>query len=198
MRANRASIVATWWRAFWSPSGRYSFGAILIAGGMGGIIFWGGFNTVMEYTNTLEFCISCHEMEMVVYQEYKKSVHYENPSGVRVTCADCHVPRDWGAKVVRKIQATSELIHTVRGDINTPEKFEAKRRVLAERVWATMTANNSRECRNCHSYTAMSFHKQKNDARQKMELDAKPRNAPCIECHKGIAHKFPVPPRDDD
>ena len=28
-----------------------------------GVIFWGGFNTAMEATNTMEFCISCHEME---------------------------------------------------------------------------------------------------------------------------------------
>ncbi len=37
-----------------------------------GVIFWGGFNTSMEVTNTLKFCISCHEMEENVYQEYKK------------------------------------------------------------------------------------------------------------------------------
>ena len=28
-----------------------------------GIIFWGGFNTAMDATNELEFCISCHEMK---------------------------------------------------------------------------------------------------------------------------------------
>ena len=37
-----------------------------------GVIFWGGFNTSMEVTNTMDFCISCHEMEENVYQEYKK------------------------------------------------------------------------------------------------------------------------------
>ncbi len=26
-------------------------------------IFWGGFNTAMEATNTMKFCVSCHEME---------------------------------------------------------------------------------------------------------------------------------------
>ena len=51
-----------------------------------GVIFWGGFNTAMEATNTLTFCISCHEMEENVFQEYKKTVHYTNSSGVRATC----------------------------------------------------------------------------------------------------------------
>ncbi|MCW8825786.1 MAG: NapC/NirT family cytochrome c, partial [Gammaproteobacteria bacterium] len=32
-----------------------------------GVIFWGGFNTAMEVTNTMEFCTSCHEMEENVY-----------------------------------------------------------------------------------------------------------------------------------
>ncbi|MBF0268993.1 MAG: NapC/NirT family cytochrome c [Alphaproteobacteria bacterium] len=190
-------FLASCWRALWKPSVRYSFGAIFAAGGIAGVIFWGGFNTFMEYTNTMEFCVSCHEMEQLVYPEYQKSVHFKNPSGVRVVCSDCHVPKDWTAKLIRKIQASGEVYHKLMGTIDTPEKFEAKRRVLAERVWKTMTENNSKECRNCHDYKAMAFHKQSNDARQKMEGEAAPANKPCIECHKGIAHKFPLPPRDD-
>ena len=48
-----------------------------------GVIFWGGFNTALEATNTEEFCISCHEMRDNVYQEYKETIHYKNPAGVR-------------------------------------------------------------------------------------------------------------------
>ena len=40
-----------------------------------GIIFWGGFNTAMEMTNSLTFCTTCHEMRDNVFQEYKKTVH---------------------------------------------------------------------------------------------------------------------------
>lgn len=192
------ALPAALWRFCWSPSARWSFGGIFIIGALAGILFWGGFNTVMEYTNRLEFCVSCHEMETTVYQEYQKSVHYQNASGVRVACADCHVPKDWTAKLVRKIQASGELLHKLMGSIDTPEKFEAKRRVLAERVWASMRDNNSRECRNCHSYEAMAFSKQRSEARQKMQHEAAPKNQVCIDCHKGIAHKFPVEPRDDD
>ena len=57
-----------------------------------GIIFWGGFNTAMEATNTMEFCIGCHEMENNVYKEYKPTIHYANRTGVRAGCPDCHVP----------------------------------------------------------------------------------------------------------
>jgi len=159
------------WRWFWAPTSRYGWGGIFIVGGFAGIIFWGGFNTFMEYTNTLEFCISCHEMDQLVFQEYKQTAHYTNAAGVRVICSDCHVPKDWTAKLVRKIQATNELFHKILGTIDTPEKFEAKRLELAEHVWASMEASDSRECRNCHSFEAMAFHKQKVKKRRSCTAD---------------------------
>ncbi len=85
-----------------------------------GIVVWGGFNTAMEATNTLGFCISCHEMEDTVYQEYRKTVHFQNRTGVRATCSDCHVPDPWVHKVVRKLQASRELYYKVLGSIDTP------------------------------------------------------------------------------
>lgn len=164
--------------------------ALLSTGVLGGVIFWGGFNTVMEATNRLEFCVSCHEMEQLVYQEYKQSPHYKNASGVRAICSDCHVPKSWGAKMVRKIEASSELWHKLMGTIDTPEKFEAKRLELAENVWATMKENDSRECRNCHSDEAMDVHKQSRRAQDKMQKGME-KGKTCIDCHKGIAHKLP-------
>jgi nitrate/TMAO reductase-like tetraheme cytochrome c subunit len=161
-----------------------------------GILFWGGFNTAMEFTNRVEFCISCHEMEQTVYQEYLASSHFINASGVSAGCPDCHVPRDWGAKLWRKIRATNELYHSLRGTIDTPEKFEAKRLELAEHVWAEMEANDSRECRNCHSYESMDFHKQSRRAVEKMQ-PALEKGETCIECHKGIVHQLPEDYDDD-
>jgi nitrate/TMAO reductase-like tetraheme cytochrome c subunit len=153
-----------------------------------GVIFWGGFNTAMEATNTLEFCISCHEMEENVYREYTKTVHYNNGAGVRATCSDCHVPRPWVHKVVRKIQATNELFHKMLGTIDTPEKFDAKRLTLARNVWRTMKATDSRECRNCHDFTTMDPEKQKPRA-LKQHMNGMRDGNTCIDCHKGIAHK---------
>jgi len=127
-------MIKTIWRWFWRPAQRLAWGAIFIFGGFAGIIFWGGFNTAMEYTNTMEFCISCHEMRSTVYQEYKKTVHFKNASGVQAVCSDCHVPKAWTPKLIRKIQATNELYHKAVGTISTPEKFEAKRLIMAERV----------------------------------------------------------------
>lgn len=153
-----------------------------------GVIFWGGFNTAMEATNTLEFCISCHEMEENVYQEYNKTIHYTNRAGVRATCSDCHVPRPWVHKVVRKIQASNEVLHKILGTIDTPEKFDNKRLQLAQNVWRTMKETDSRECRNCHDFATMNPEKQKGRAR-KQHINAMQVGNTCIDCHKGIAHK---------
>jgi nitrate/TMAO reductase-like tetraheme cytochrome c subunit len=153
-----------------------------------GIVFWGGFNTAMEATNTLEFCVSCHEMRDTVYVEYKKTIHFANRSGVRAVCSDCHVPDPWMHKFVRKIKASRELWYKMTGAVDTPEKFDAKRLELAQRVWEAMKATDSRECRNCHNLDSMDPLKQKQRA-AKQHDNARKSGETCIDCHKGIAHK---------
>jgi cytochrome c-type protein NapC len=179
------------------PSARYSLGGLLAIGFAVGIIFWGGFNTVMEWTNTEKFCISCHEMRDNVYAEYKETIHYNNRTGVRAVCADCHVPREWGPKMLRKIQASRELYGKLTGSINTKEKFETKRIELARREWKRMLSNNSLECRNCHSLQSMDKEKQATRAARQHERAAEEGTA-CITCHQGIAHQLPEDMTDED
>ncbi|WP_298937593.1 NapC/NirT family cytochrome c [uncultured Ruegeria sp.] len=152
-----------------------------------GIIFWGGFNTAMEATNTKEFCVSCHEMRDFVYEEYTGTIHDVNRSGVGAVCSDCHVPKDWTHKMIRKIKASKELYGKMVGTINTREKFEAKRVHLAMNEWERMKATDSRECRNCHDFESMMPEFQKPRARQQ-HLNAMQVGQTCIDCHKGIAH----------
>jgi cytochrome c-type protein NapC len=164
---------------------------LLIAGGfIAGIVFWGGFNTVLEWTNREEFCISCHEMKENVYVEYRNTIHYQNRTGVRATCPDCHVPKDWGHKMVRKIQASNEVLHKILGTIDTPEKFEAKRHELAQHEWDRMKRTDSRECRNCHNFTYMDYAEQNKRSAAAHQV-AFNEGKTCIDCHKGIAHKLP-------
>ena len=169
---------------------RYSPLTVLILGGILGVIFWGGFNTAMEATNREAFCVSCHEMYENVYLEYQNTIHYNNRTGVRATCPDCHVPKDWVHKFVRKIQATNELFHKVMGTIDTPEKFETKRLQLAQNVWRAMKKTDSRECRNCHDYDSMDFTTQGRRAVNQHSVGLE-EGQTCIDCHKGIAHRLP-------
>ena len=184
------------WARLRRPSGK-SLGGLLAVGFMVGVLFWGGFNTALEATNTEKFCISCHEMYDNVYMEYKETIHYNNRTGVRATCPDCHVPKDWTHKMIRKVQASKELWGKMVGTIDTREKFEAKRLQLARNEWKRMEAADSRECRNCHSFESMNPEAQKQRARKQHEM-AKEDNMTCIDCHKGIAHHKPEGMTDAD
>jgi cytochrome c-type protein NapC len=179
-----------WWATLRRPSARYSVIALIGLGFVSGILFWGGFNTGMEATNTLEFCVGCHEMRDTVFEEYKYSIHYSNRTGVRAVCSDCHVPKDWTHKLIRKVKASGEVWGKLTGSIATKEKFEAKRLQLATNEWERMKARDSIECRNCHSFDAMSPEKQQQTPYKK-HMAAKQEGQSCIDCHKGIAHKLP-------
>jgi len=180
-----------------STKKKSAFG-ILVVGVILGVVLWGGFNWTLELTNTEEFCVSCHEMESMPYEELQETIHWSNRTGVRATCPDCHVPRPWIYKLVRKIQASNELYHHfVTKAVDTPEKFEAKRFELAQNVWKAMKETDSRECRNCHDYSNMDLAEQSRSARSK-HGNALDNGQSCIDCHKGIAHELPDEPEEAD
>ncbi|MCW8327729.1 pentaheme c-type cytochrome TorC [Photobacterium sp. SDRW27] len=184
------SFIVKTWRTLSRPSVHISLGVLTLGGFLAGIIFWGGFNTALEATNTEEFCIGCHTMENNVYQELQETVHWKNNSGVRATCPDCHVPHDWTAKIARKMQASKEVFAQLFGDLDTREKFEERRITLAQHEWDRFSANKSLECKNCHDYESMNFDEMRPTARIQMKQAAE-RDQSCIDCHKGIAHNLP-------
>jgi cytochrome c-type protein NapC len=180
-----------WWQVVRSPSRYFSLGFLTLGGFIGGIIFWGGFNTALEATNTEEFCTSCHEMRDNVFADLKHTIHYSNRSGVRATCPDCHVPHDWTDKIARKMQASKEVWGKLFGTISTREKFLDHRRELAEHEWARLKANDSLECRNCHNYQFMDWTRQSDRAVYVHSTALAGKDYTCIDCHKGIAHTLP-------
>jgi len=189
--ADRPGFPKRLWRFFWSPSGSIALGVLLVLGFLAGVVFWGGFHWALEMTNNEQFCITCHEMNDNVYAEYKNSPHYQNHSGVRATCPDCHVPKEWQYKIVRKIKASKELWgHFVTQSIWTRDKFVDRRIELARHEWERMKTTNSRECRNCHNFDYMDFTKQETRAAKQHQL-AVDTGKTCIDCHQGIAHRLP-------
>ena len=188
----RVKAVFSWvWTVLTKPAATLSLAFLTLGGFVGGVLFWGAFNTALELTNTETFCISCHEMRGNVYQELTNTVHFTNRSGVRASCPDCHVPHEWTDKIARKMQASKEVWGKIFGTINTREKFLEKRLELAKHEWARLKANDSLECRNCHSAVAMDFSKQTQRAANIHSKFLLPGKATCIDCHKGIAHELP-------
>jgi nitrate/TMAO reductase-like tetraheme cytochrome c subunit len=157
-----------------------------------GVIALGGFNWAMEVTGETQFCLSCHEMEAFVYPEYQASIHYSNPAGVRAECVDCHLPsHSWFAKTAAKIYVSKDLYFHLTGKINTREKYEAHRLEMAQREWSRLEANDSRECRGCHSFEAMDSEAQPRFA-SRQHAAAMSDGGTCIDCHRGVAHALPA------
>ena len=168
---------------------------ILVAGVfIAGVLATVGFNAGLGYTNEMEFCTSCHSMK-VNLEEYKETLHYKNASGVRATCSDCHVPKEFFPKMKAKILAAKDVYHEIMGTIDTEEKYEAYRWDMAVRVWAKMKASDSQTCKTCHDWDQMDLSEQDRSAR-KRHGRAVDEGQTCIDCHKGVAHEEPDEPDD--
>ena len=95
---------------------------------------------------------------------------------------------DW---MLRKVQATQrEVWHWIIGTIDTREEFDARRALLAQDVWDSMRATDSRECRACHDVARMDFAEQDRYAARRHQ-NADERGETCIDCHQGVAHVVP-------
>lgn len=70
-------LVKIFWRRLSRPS-KAAAGVLLGFGFVGGILFWGAFNTGMEATNTEAFCSGCHAP---IVAEIRETIYYSNRSG---------------------------------------------------------------------------------------------------------------------
>ena len=140
-------------------------------------------------------------MNTNVYQELKQTIHFTNRSGVRATCPDCHVPHEWTDKIAARCR------HPRKSGVRSSARSNARQvrrdaAGAAEHEWARLKANNSLECRNCHSAESMDITKQGARAAPVHQRFCSPGERTCIDCHKGIAHQLPnmegVPPGWDE
>lgn len=182
-----------WLRPLFRPSARWPVIVLLVAGVVLGVVGMLGFNYSLQATNTEAFCTSCHEMYAQPFQSVQQTAHFNNRSGVRPICADCHVPHEFVPKMIRKVEAAREVWGHLTGMVDTPEKYAAHLDVMKAREIARLRANDSAECRNCHDVARMDLALQSEKARlYHAAMDA--RNKTCIDCHQGIAHTYPVAP----
>ena len=151
-----------------------------------------GSEVAIHATGTEQFCTgACHSMQAFTAPEWRDSPHNKNAVGVRATCSDCHIPREYPLKLIVKARSgLSDIYHELMGTISTREKYEAHRARMAEDVWAYMKKTDSRECRSCHSEDHFVLTDQSEKA-AKAHVTGPLEGKTCIDCHKGIAHKTP-------
>ena len=173
-----------------TPAATLSLGFLTLGGFVGGVMFWGAFNTALELTNTEQFCTSCHEMEQRLSGADPDGPFLQPFRGPRlVPGLPCAArmdrqdrPQDAGIE--------GSLGQDIRHDQHAAE-IPRHRLELAEHEWARLKANDSLECRNCHSSVAMDLTKQTARAAEIHTRYLLSGKATCIDCHKGIAHELP-------
>jgi nitrate/TMAO reductase-like tetraheme cytochrome c subunit len=150
-----------------------------------------GTEVMVAQTGTDAFCSgACHSMRWVA-QEYRQSIHYANPLGIRADCHDCHVPHSYPYLLWYKAEhGLKDALAEARGMIDTEAKFKHARLRLAQSVWAEFRQTNSANCRHCHAFTPEIVAKQP-PAVQPMHTMVLEKRATCIDCHRGVAHAAP-------
>ncbi len=157
---------------------------VLFIGFVVGLLFTIYSNKLMEYTSTNESCEMCH-VHPHVFDSWKLSTHYDNPSGVRIGCVDCHLPPKGEGYMKEKIIAAARdvygLVFKDSADYNWELKSTleyAEHHVFKE------------SCVGCHeNLFPLSLTKEGQDAH--LYYSQNEEELRCINCHLNVGHYDP-------
>ncbi len=157
----------------------------LIAGGVGGIVFLLFLIEFDHFTSSNQFCTTCHSMEIAA-ETYRRSVHYNSPSGVRAECGDCHVSEGVFAATWDHILGTKDLFKQIFGpDYDDPviNALHLPEAAFSARRW--LQSRDSAPCRRCHQLEAIQGIRP--DTAEIHQEDAKGKT--CVDCHYNLVHR---------
>ena len=96
------------------PSASWSLGTLMGMGVVAGVIGVPTFNFVVHETSSDAFCLLCHADD--IQPEYEGTVHHTNAIGLRVTCENCHLPREYFPRLIKKAKSGArDIFYTVEG-----------------------------------------------------------------------------------
>lgn len=174
-----------WYYEFRKIVGAWVFAIVLITVVSLGV-------AAMDFTDYIfshnTFCGNvCHVMESTVYQELQKSKHWNTPTGVRPTCAHCHVSGRLTYAMMQHVVGTGELFVALTNDFRMPGSFEKFRPAAADRARFQFFESDSTNCRGCHVMEAI---KPSRIRGQNAHDDAmRDGTTNCIVCHYNLVHK---------
>lgn len=161
----------------------------LISGGLAGILFMVFLIEFDHYSSSTQFCTSCHSMELVA-EPYRKSAHFNSPSGVRASCGDCHVSEGVFAATWDHFIGGKDLLVQIKGAIFGPDyddpvisALHLPEAAFEAREW--FIKRDSATCRRCHEQDAIIGTRL--DTNAVHQEDAK--NKTCVECHTNLVHR---------
>lgn len=160
---------------------------LLLAGfliGAGMII---GVNKAVLATSSDDYCQSCH-IHTGADEAWTKSSHFSNESGVRVGCADCHLPPKGDFKYFRTKVKTG--IHDLYAyHFKDHESFDWERKQQLE--YAVNIVYN-KSCEKCHqNIFPNGLSEDGGKAHLYYEANAEKLELQCINCHLDVGHHLP-------
>lgn len=168
-------------------SGKSRLIAIILSSAALGAALFAGVGAVYRATSKNDSCMSCH------YHEegdaaWKKSVHFNNPSGTKTDCAACHLPPEGTLKhfTVKTKIGLKDLVSYIfkkKEDIDWKAKSDLQ--------YATGIVFNE-SCKECHvnllpegiSDDGVTAHLYYQENEEKKNLQ-------CISCHLDVGHYNP-------
>jgi nitrate/TMAO reductase-like tetraheme cytochrome c subunit len=153
--------------------------------GAGGMI---AITDVNRLTSTDAFCSSCHSMAtLAVDANFKQSAHEANAAGLRVGCADCHIPPgNWFAETYDHAAfALRDVFAEYTHDFSDPARWDKRRSELAADVRDELRRTDSATCRKCHDGAAV---RPAIEAGRAAHASLQQSGMTCIDCHANRVH----------
>ncbi len=139
---------------------------------------------LFEYTSTDESCNMCH-VHPHVFDSWRLSTHYNNPSGFRAGCVDCHLPPKGQGYVPEKIKAAARDIYGYLFKDSADYNWEQKSTLEYAQHHVFKSA-----CLNCHhNLFPLTLTKEGQDAH--LYYSQNEETLRCINCHLNVGHYDP-------
>jgi len=152
--------------------------------GLGMVI---GVNKGVQATSTPAYCQSCH-IHTGADEAWLKSPHFSNESGVRVGCAECHLPPHGSFKHFRtKVKTGLHDLYAYH--FKDHESFDWERKRQLEYA-VNIVFNES--CEKCHqNLFPLGLTEEGGKAHLYYEMNVEELDLNCINCHLNAGHHLP-------
>jgi formylglycine-generating enzyme len=139
---------------------------------------------LFEYTSTNESCNMCH-VHPHVFDSWRLSTHYNNPSGFRARCVDCHLPPKGEGYVKEKIKAAARDIYGYLFKDSADYNWELKSTLEFAQHHVFQEG-----CISCHqNLFPLTLSKEGQDAH--LYYSQNEDKLRCINCHLHVGHYDP-------
>lgn len=153
---------------------------------IGALLFLGGKRTISS-TSTNNYCQSCH-IHTHADESWLRSSHYQNPSGVRVKCVDCHLPPE-GSYYHFKTKVKTGMHDLYAYHFKDSASFNWESKSQLEHAVA-IVYNES--CLECHqNLFPIGLSTEGGTAHLYYEQQAEKLDLQCINCHLDVGHYNP-------